>query len=75
MNFTPQQWLAMAVGVCALFAGSGSVAQLTQIFGGNLAGQIASVCGLIGGILTIPLTMLSGQASLVKTVAALPGVV
>lgn len=74
MNLTPQQWLAMAVGLCAFLAGSGSAAQLSEIFGGSVAGDIAAGCGLLGGILTIPLTMLSGQAAQVRAVASLPGV-
>jgi len=64
----------MAVGLCAFLAGSGSAAQLSSIFGGHIAGIIASACGIIGGILTLPLTMLSGQAAQVRAVAALPGV-
>jgi len=74
MNITPAQWLAFAVGACAVLSGSSAAAQLTQLFGGAVAGQIAAGAGLLGGLLAIPLALLTGQSGQVKAVAAMPGV-
>jgi len=71
---TLAKWLAIAVGACAVLSGSSAAAQLTQLFGGQLAGQIAAGAGLLGGLLAMPLAVLTGQAAQVKTVAAMPGV-
>ena len=70
-NITPLQWL----GILLVINGAmiGSTAQLTDLFGPNVVKIIVAVCSLgnsIGGGLV---TFLSGQGSLVKTVAAMTG--
>lgn len=71
-SITPLQWL----GIILVINGAliGSTAQLTDLFGPNTVKIIVAVCSLgnsVGGGLV---TFLSGQGSMIKTVAALPGV-
>ena len=71
-GITPLQWL----GIILVINGAliGSTAQLTDLFGANVVKIIVAVCSLgnsVGGGLV---TFLSGQGSMIKTVAAMPGV-
>lgn len=72
MNLTGKQWLAIiAAIVSALML---ATTQLTDIFGPSIAKTIVSVAALINMILTSVVAALTGQANLIKDVAAMPGV-
>ena len=72
MNLTGKQVLLIIAAVLsALVAAS---AQLTDIFGPTVAKSIISAISLANTILTSIIAALSGQTSLVKDVAAMPGV-
>lgn len=51
-----------------------STAQLTDLFGAKLAHTIGALAGLISSILASVLAVITGNASMLKSVAALPGV-
>lgn len=71
-NITGKQWLLIASAVLsALVAAS---AQLTDIFGASAAKAIISFASLANTILTSIVATIIGQGSLVKDVAAMPGV-
>lgn len=72
MNVTNKQWLA--IGMVILGALTASTAQLTDIFGPTNAKYIISVAGLCNTILGGVMAIISGQASLVRDVQAMPGV-
>lgn len=71
-NITPLQWL----GIILIINGAliGSTAQLTDLFGTVATKYIVSIASLGNSIVGGIITFLSGQGSLVKTVAAMPGV-
>lgn len=72
MNLTGKQWLAIvAAVVSALML---ATTQLTDIFGATVAKEIVSVAALLNMVLNSIVAALTGQATLVKDVAALPGV-
>lgn len=72
MNLTGKQWLAIAGAVLSVLMVS--TAQLTDLFGASTAKNIVSVAGLGNMILSSVLAVVSGQANLIKDVAAMPGV-
>lgn len=72
LNIQPKQWLQIIGGsVSGLITGA---ALLNPIFGQELSLQIVAVLGIFNIILSSISTSLSGQAQLVKDVAAMPGV-
>lgn len=60
--------------VSVLSAVAGSTAQLTDMFGAGTAHTIVTVATFSTTLITAIMTPLVGNASMVKTVAALPGV-
>ena len=72
MNLTGKQVLLIISAVLsALVAAS---AQLTDIFGPTVAKEVISVVSLSNTVLTSIMVAITGQAQLVKDVAAMPGV-
>jgi hypothetical protein len=72
MNLTGKQILSIvAAVVSALML---ATTQLTDIFGPSVAKSIVSVAALTNMILNSVVVALTGQATLVKDVAAMPGV-
>ena len=72
MNLTGKQVLLIISAVLsALVAAS---AQLTDIFGPTVAKEVISVVSLSNTILTSIMVAITGQAQLVRDVAAMPGV-
>jgi len=72
MNLTGKQIIAIvAAVVSALML---ATTQLTDIFGPTVAKNIVSGASLVNLILNSIIAALSGQATLVKDVAAMPGV-
>ena len=72
MTLTPQQWIAITIGMLSFLGGAS--AQLTQLFGPTVAADVASTVALLAGMLSVPLTVLTGQSAQVKAVQAMPGV-
>lgn len=72
MNLTGKQWLSIiAAVVSALML---ATTQLTDIFGASMAKTIVSVAALANLIINSVVAGLTGQTSLIKDVAAMPGV-
>lgn len=72
MNLTGKQIIAIiAAVVSALML---ATTQLTDIFGPTVAKSIVSVAALANMILNSVIAALTGQANLVKDVAAMPGI-
>jgi len=75
---TNVQKIALTIAVLGFLAGAGT--QLTDIFApfGSAAPvivkEIVSMSSFVSGILGVGLSFISGQASLVKNVQAMPGV-
>lgn len=72
MNLTGKQVLMIIAAVLSALVGAS--AQLTDIFGPTITKAIISVISLANTILTSITAALSGQANLVRDVAAMPGV-
>lgn len=71
-NLTPLQIIGIILAINgALTSATG---QLTDLFGANIAKDIASIASLGSAILGGIITSMSGQASQIKNVAAMPGV-
>jgi len=72
LNIQPKQWLQIISGsVSGLITGA---ALLNPIFGQETSLQIVAGLGIFNIILSSISTALTGQAQLVKDVAAMPGV-
>lgn len=72
MNLTPLQIIGIILAVNgALTSATG---QLTDLFGPTIAKDIASIASLGSAILGGIITSMSGQASQIKNVLAMPGV-
>lgn len=72
LNIQPKQWFQIVSGfVSSLITGA---ALLNPIFGETTSLQIVAVLGIMNLALNSVGTALSGQAQLVKDVAAMPGV-
>lgn len=72
MNLTGKQWLAIvAATVSALML---ATTQLTDIFGASMAKTIVSTAALANMILNSIIAAVTGQANLIRDVAAMPGV-
>lgn len=71
-NVTPMQWL----GILLVINGAmiGSTAQLTDLFGPNAVKIIVAICSLGNSICGGVITFLSGQGSMLKSVANFDGV-
>lgn len=72
VNLTPLQLLGISIAIAGALS-TGTV-QLTDIFGPHVAKSIASAASLISAVLGGIVTALAGQASIVKSVAAMPGI-
>ena len=72
MNVTPLQWLGIILIVNGTLAGA--TTQLTTLFGVSIANDILAVASIGSGIVGGLVTMFGGQSSMIKSVAAMPGV-
>lgn len=72
MNLTPLQIIGIILAVNGAL--TGATAQLTDLFGPLVAKDIVSVASLGSAILGGIITSISGQASQIRNVAAMPGV-
>jgi hypothetical protein len=72
MNITGKQWLSIiAAVVSALML---ATTQLTDIFGPSVAKTVVSVAALLNLVINSVVAGVTGQGSLVRDVAAMPGV-
>lgn len=72
MNITSKQWFHIISGIVSgLITGA---ALLTTLFGQDLTIKIVAGLGILNIVISSVGTTLSGQAALVKDVAAMPGV-
>lgn len=72
MNLNIYQWFLIMVSVLSAVAGAS--AQLTDLFGTGTAHLIVTMATFLNTMITAIMTPLVGNASMLKTVAALPGV-
>lgn len=72
MNLTNKQILAIAMAILAFL--SASTGQMTEFLGPEVAKAVASGSAFINGILAAILAAITGQASQVRDVQAMPGV-
>lgn len=72
MNLTPLQIIGIILAVNGALASA--TGQLTDLFGPTIAKDIASIASLGSAILGGIITSMSGQASQIKNVLAMPGV-
>lgn len=72
MNLTPLQVLGIILAVNGALIGA--TAQLTDLFGADVAKIIVSVAALGNSVLGGIITAISGQAAQIRNVAAMPGV-
>lgn len=69
-----QFWLALTVTLCSGTAGSAIIAQVTQLAGGDVAGTVAAVFGIVATLCGVILTGLNTQGALAQTVSNMPGI-
>lgn len=72
MNLNRNQIIAIVIAILAVLMAS--TAQLTDLFGPKVAKTIISAAGLINGMLSGVLAVITGQAGMVKDVQDMPGV-
>ena len=72
MNLTPLQIIGIILAINGAL--TGATAQLTDLFGAVVAKDIVSLASLGSAILGGIITAMSGQATMIKNVAAMPGV-
>lgn len=72
MNLNGYQWFLIVVSVLSAVAGGS--AQLTDLLGAGTAHTVVTLATFLNTMITAIMTPLVGNASMVKTVAALPGV-
>ena len=72
MNLTPLQIIGIILAVNGAL--TGATAQLTDLFGATVAKDIVSIASLGSAVLGGIITSMSGQASQIRNVAAMPGV-
>jgi hypothetical protein len=72
MNLTGKQWIAIVMAILGVLAISTS--QLTDLLGPQTAKTISTAANLANTILASIMAVLTGQATLVKDVRAMPGV-
>ena len=66
------QLIAIGIGSCSLLGGSST--QLTTLLGSIGANYVIALCALIAGVLSVILTVTTGQGSTLKQVLDMPGV-
>lgn len=71
-DLTGKQKLAIACAILSVL--TVSTAQLTDMFGANIAKHIVSGAALINMMLNSILAVVTGQSNLIKDVASMPGV-
>ncbi len=71
-SITPLQWL----GILLVINGAliGSAANLTDLFGAGVSHTVVSIASIGNSVVGGIITFLSGQGSMVKQVAAMPGI-
>ena len=72
MNLTPLQIIGIILAINGAL--TGATAQLTDLFGALVAKDIVSLASLGSAILGGIITAMSGQATMIRNVAAMPGV-
>lgn len=72
MNLNTKQVLAIILAILSVM--SGSTAQLTDLLGVGPAKAVISMSSLAMSVLSSVLAVLTGQGSIVRDVAAMPGV-
>jgi hypothetical protein len=72
MNLTNKQYLAIAIAVLGVLAGSSG--QMTEFLGPVLAKSIASGAAFVNAILGSVMAVIVGQSSIVREVEQMPGV-
>ncbi len=72
MNITRNQWIAITILALGLI--SGATAQMTDIFGPNLAKSIASAASFLSSFVAGIQVILGTQTAQVKDVLAMPGI-
>lgn len=72
MNLNINQVISIALVVLGVFVAS--TAQLTDLFGPNVAKTIVSLSGLLMSIMSGVLGIITGQSGQLKAVQAMPGV-
>ena len=72
LNLTPLQIIGIILAINGAL--TGATAQLTDLFGAVVAKDIVSVASLGSAILGGIITSMSGQASQVRNVLAMPGI-
>ena len=72
VNLTPLQIIGIILAINGAL--TGATAQLTDLFGAVVAKDIVSLASLGSAILGGIITAMSGQATMIKNVAAMPGV-
>lgn len=65
---------ALCIVIAVLAVLMASTAQLNDLFGAQAAKIIISAAGLLNGVLSAVLAVLVGPASMIKAVAATPGI-
>lgn len=72
MNLNVQQMIAIAIVILSVCGAS--TAQMTDLFGALVAKDISSGSSILVAIMSGVLTIITGQSSQVKAVAAMPGI-
>ena len=72
MNLNQNQIIAIIIGILSVLAASAT--QLNDLFGQHVAHIIIASSTLLVAMASVVLTVVSGQASTVRTVLAMPGI-
>lgn len=72
MNITSKQWFQIVQGIVSSLITAGAL--FTTLFGQDMTLKIIAVLGLVNIMISSVGAALSGQANLVRDVAAMPGV-
>lgn len=71
-NLTPNQWFAIIIAILSALAGA--TAQLSDLFGAQVAHSIVTVSTLLTTIMSSVLVSLTSQSAQIRNVNAMPGV-
>lgn len=71
-TWTPLQWLGVVVLLNGVIIGG--TTQLTDLFGAGVTHKLVSIAGLGNMFFGGMVTMFSGQGTMIRNVAAMPGV-
>lgn len=71
-SLTPLQWFAIILAVLGVLGGA--TAQLTDLFGAQLAHGIVTASSLLTSILSAIMIPMTGQSAMVNAVQQMPGV-